>query len=570
MQWDMSFVQTSSGGAAAAGNRVLWSGVGNTTGCQGNHEMSLARGISKISYIADRLQLDAHLQESARRMYQMALQVGFQAGRPTRFVACACLYLVCRRSRSPLLLMDFSDVLQTPVQKLGQVYVRLMQRLVGGDAARSQALLTDDIPLVDPSIYLERFSRKLDLGLKQRAVKNTAAKLIQFMHRDWICMGRRPNGLCGAALLVAAQYHGVGCSAKDIADVVRITEGTIRNRLVEMRRTPLALLDKASFMAADPSVLPVEDDTHLKQLPPCMQRRALKDAAQQAIEDAFSELSPIEDGAAAAGIGSMLPPRGKGFKRKQPVPLAPTLMVVEEASASASSSSAVAASTDTASASSTDKYTAREPSREDLDDIANEITERLRKLGAGVSSSDSSSASSSSTPASKGDLDAAVSRGIEELHAKSGEAMAGAAAAQDGAAMPSRGEGVSDDASEACFESLSDIDDAELDQVYMMDEEEKAAKNNIWHEVNKDYLEEWHVRSRETKRRKDERKSSRANSAADSASSHGGSSRGTTPRRKTAFPPTATGAEATAMALQKKGRVAPHRINMTALEGLFK
>ncbi len=32
--------------------------------------------------------------------------------------------------------------------------------------------------------------------------------LDQVMRRDWICTGRRPTGLCGAALLVAARYHG--------------------------------------------------------------------------------------------------------------------------------------------------------------------------------------------------------------------------------------------------------------------------------------------------------------------------------------------------------------------------
>jgi transcription factor IIIB subunit 2 len=28
------------------------------------------------------------------------------------------------------------------------------------------------------------------------------------MNRSWITTGRRPNGLCGAAILIAAKIHG--------------------------------------------------------------------------------------------------------------------------------------------------------------------------------------------------------------------------------------------------------------------------------------------------------------------------------------------------------------------------
>jgi len=28
------------------------------------------------------------------------------------------------------------------------------------------------------------------------------------MNRSWMTLGRRPNGLCGAAILIAARMHG--------------------------------------------------------------------------------------------------------------------------------------------------------------------------------------------------------------------------------------------------------------------------------------------------------------------------------------------------------------------------
>lgn len=34
-------------------------------------------------------------------------------------------------------------------------------------------------------------------------------RLVQSMKRDWMLVGRRPSGICGAALYLAAHIHGV-------------------------------------------------------------------------------------------------------------------------------------------------------------------------------------------------------------------------------------------------------------------------------------------------------------------------------------------------------------------------
>ena len=41
------------------------------------------------------------------------------------------------------------------------------------------------------------------------AVANTALRLVASMKRDWIQTGRRPSGVCGAAIYIAAHIHGV-------------------------------------------------------------------------------------------------------------------------------------------------------------------------------------------------------------------------------------------------------------------------------------------------------------------------------------------------------------------------
>ena len=55
------------------------------------------------------------------RLFTLAVQHNFVQGRKTENVCSACLYIVCRREKTPHLLIDFSDLLQTNVFPLGQV-----------------------------------------------------------------------------------------------------------------------------------------------------------------------------------------------------------------------------------------------------------------------------------------------------------------------------------------------------------------------------------------------------------------------------------------------------------------
>jgi transcription factor IIIB subunit 2 len=86
------------------------------------------------------------------------------------------------------LLIDFSDVLQIDVYALGRAYVQI-----------SRALFIN-IPAVDPCLYIIRFAHKFELAEKTHEVAMTALRLVQRMKRDWIHLGRRPSGLCGAGI----------------------------------------------------------------------------------------------------------------------------------------------------------------------------------------------------------------------------------------------------------------------------------------------------------------------------------------------------------------------------------
>ncbi|KAI2651910.1 Transcription factor IIIB 90 kDa subunit [Labeo rohita] len=88
----------------------------------------------------------------------------------------------------------------------------------------------------------------LEFGEKTHEVSMTALRLLQRMKRDWMHTGRRPSGLCGAALLVAARMHEFRRTVKEVISVVKVCEATLRKRLTEFEETPTSALTIDEFM----------------------------------------------------------------------------------------------------------------------------------------------------------------------------------------------------------------------------------------------------------------------------------------------------------------------------------
>jgi len=107
------------------------------------------------------------------------------------------------------------------------------------------------MPVIDPSLFIHRFCSKLEFGEALPQVSMTALRLLQRMKRDWMCHGRRPTGLVGAAILIAARYHGFKRTTNQIVHTVHVCDETIRKRLFEFKQTPIARLTREEFEKID-------------------------------------------------------------------------------------------------------------------------------------------------------------------------------------------------------------------------------------------------------------------------------------------------------------------------------
>ncbi|EHY64562.1 transcription initiation factor IIB [Nematocida ausubeli] len=230
---DVQFAQDTKGSSILQGQYVstgdtkkLVSGKFITT----NHTTTI-RSIAKS--IGEALGIGDSQINSAMRWYNLSLQFNFTKGRKTQVLLAACLYITCREEETPHMLVDFAYILRINVFKIGSIFLKLIR------------LLNITMPLVDPSLFVPRFCSKLSLN--NQSIGKTALRLIARMDRDWIVIGRKPAGICGAAILIASRIHGNERTVEDVAGAVRVCEATINKRLAELKETATANLSINEF-----------------------------------------------------------------------------------------------------------------------------------------------------------------------------------------------------------------------------------------------------------------------------------------------------------------------------------
>ncbi|KAG1783614.1 BRF1-domain-containing protein, partial [Suillus placidus] len=240
---EVTFGETSAGAAMVQGSYVgqgsthaRMSGPFGNRGSNESREQTIANASRKIQNFAGALRLSEVVCLAATRLYTLAVEHKFTKGRKSNNVAAVCLYVACRQKETRnYMLIDFSDLLQVNVFELGHIYLQLVQTL------------NLKLPLVDPSHYISRFAALLEFGEETHKVATDAVRLVQRFDRDWVTRGRRPAGICGAALLLAARMNNFRRSVEEIVQVVKIADTTLKKRLDEFKKTPSGALTLADF-----------------------------------------------------------------------------------------------------------------------------------------------------------------------------------------------------------------------------------------------------------------------------------------------------------------------------------
>lgn len=237
---EVQFGESSSGAATVQGSMVgsdqARAGYGSRQNAMESREQTLLNGKRKIQKLAIVLKIQPHIADAAGGWFNLALTQNFVQGRRSQNVLATCLYIACRKERTHHMLIDFSSRLQISVYSLGATFLKMVK-----------ALTITNLPLADPSLFIQNFVESLNFGDKSKKIARDACKLAQRMSNDWIHEGRRPAGIAGACVLLAARMNNIRRTHSEIVNVAHVAPETLQRRLNEFKKTASGSLTVKEF-----------------------------------------------------------------------------------------------------------------------------------------------------------------------------------------------------------------------------------------------------------------------------------------------------------------------------------
>jgi transcription initiation factor TFIIB len=182
-------------------------------------DRNLGFALSELNSMISNLNLPESVHEEVARLYEKAVDQGLVRGRSMESIISALLYIVARKQGTPRTLDEISDASGIEKREIGRAY-RYVARELGLRILPAK-----------PQDYVPRFAGKLQLSGEVQA---RARNILEEAREKDLLSGKGPTGLAAAALYIAAVLEGEKRTQREVADVVGVTEVTIRNRYKEL------------------------------------------------------------------------------------------------------------------------------------------------------------------------------------------------------------------------------------------------------------------------------------------------------------------------------------------------
>ncbi len=174
---------------------------------------------TELKRIASNLNLPDHIKKAAIRIYKEAFKKKLLRGRSINGMVAACLYFACREEKIPRTLQEILEETAVNAKNVRRCYRTIIREL------------NLKAPSTDPVSLIPRFIA--ELGLNADVEQGTFKILKAFMTKH-STSGKDPKGLCAGALYLVCKVKNLKVSQKQIANLVGVTEVTLRSRFKEL------------------------------------------------------------------------------------------------------------------------------------------------------------------------------------------------------------------------------------------------------------------------------------------------------------------------------------------------
>jgi len=182
-------------------------------------EKNLALAFSEITKIGDILSLPKSVLEKAATTYKMIVEKRCVRGRNIQALSAAAVHMACKQCGFARTLNEVAMASKISRRKVGRGYRFLIEEL------------GCSIPPVKPAHYLMKFLKQITISEKNKEITD---KILEVANELKLTSGRGPMGIVAAAIYIASLLTGERKTQREIAEIARITEATIRNRYKEL------------------------------------------------------------------------------------------------------------------------------------------------------------------------------------------------------------------------------------------------------------------------------------------------------------------------------------------------
>jgi len=174
---------------------------------------------TELKRICSNLNLPKHIKFEAIKLYKEAFKKKLLRGRSINSMIAASIYLAIRLKKIPRTLQEILEESAENAKDVRRCYRVLIREL------------NIKSPNTDPSALIPTYIANLKLN---HEIEETATKIVNTFSARFSTSGKDPKGIVAGALYIACKLKGLELTQKQIADVVGITEVTLRSRFKEL------------------------------------------------------------------------------------------------------------------------------------------------------------------------------------------------------------------------------------------------------------------------------------------------------------------------------------------------
>lgn len=181
----------------------------------------MASALGYMTKIAADLSLPDDALKKATLTYKRIIQKGLLKGRSMKAICATAVYIGCKQCKVAITIRDLAIVSKLSLKKISHSYRSIFKRLA--------------LPMQTTSIgnHASEIATRLQLSAR---TKDVAEKTVEALDGSRSFAGKSPTGFAGAAIYLASLLTGERRTQREIAEVARITEATIRARCREIEK----------------------------------------------------------------------------------------------------------------------------------------------------------------------------------------------------------------------------------------------------------------------------------------------------------------------------------------------